>query len=157
MPYTNIPDSRLEAGKPVLASDMRALRDNVEFLAMPVGSMYLYVGSSDPSSLVVIADGRLLSRTTYAALFAIIGTTYGSTTGSNFRIPDLRGRTAIGSGTGSGLTARTLGTSGGNESNTYSGIGSSVPSSEGGSPYFGGVTVDVMQPYVVLNYVIRID
>ena len=38
------------------------------------------------------ADGRALSRTTYAALFAAIGTTYGSGNGSTtFNVPDLRG------------------------------------------------------------------
>ena len=36
-------------------------------------------------------NGQLLSRTTYAALFNVIGTRYGNTSGSNFRVPDLRG------------------------------------------------------------------
>lgn len=54
-------------------------------------------------------DGSAVSRTTYADLFAIIGTTYGSGDGSTtFNLPDLRGRTIIGVGQGSGLTNRTL-------------------------------------------------
>lgn len=36
-------------------------------------------------------NGQLLSRSTYAALFNVIGTRYGNTSGSNFRVPDLRG------------------------------------------------------------------
>lgn len=37
------------------------------------------------------ANGASLSRTTYASLFAAIGTTYGSVNASSFTIPDLRG------------------------------------------------------------------
>ena len=36
-------------------------------------------------------NGQLLSRSTYSALFNVIGTKYGSTDGNNFRVPDLRG------------------------------------------------------------------
>jgi hypothetical protein len=43
-------------------------------------------------------DGRSLVRTTYARLFAVIGTTYGSASGTTFNIPDLRGRATIGQG-----------------------------------------------------------
>lgn len=55
-------------------------------------------------------DGRALSRMDYAALFAAIGITYGP--GDNettFNIPDFRGRTLVGAGTGSGLTTRLRG------------------------------------------------
>ncbi len=41
-------------------------------------------------------DGSAISRTTYAALFAAIGTTYGAGDGSTtFNLPDSRGRTAV--------------------------------------------------------------
>lgn len=41
-------------------------------------------------------DGSAVSRTTYAALFAVIGTTYGSGDGSTtFNLPDSRGRLAV--------------------------------------------------------------
>ncbi len=36
-------------------------------------------------------NGQLLSRTTYAALYEVIGTRYGNTDQNNFRVPDLRG------------------------------------------------------------------
>ena len=55
-------------------------------------------------------DGSSLLRASYPALFAKIGTTWGSADATHFNVPDLRGRSVIGSGTGSGLTARTLGT-----------------------------------------------
>ncbi len=40
----------------------------------------------------LVCDGRAVSRTTYAALFALVGTSYGSGNGSTtFNLPDLRG------------------------------------------------------------------
>jgi microcystin-dependent protein len=46
-------------------------------------------------------DGSAVSRTTYADLFAAISTTWGAGDGSTtFNLPDCRGRTAIGAGTG---------------------------------------------------------
>ena len=57
-----------------------------------------------------------MSRDDYATLYAAIGDTWGAGDGSTtFNLPDLRGRAPIGAGTGSGLTARTLGGSGGSE------------------------------------------
>ncbi|AUN33975.1 phage tail protein (plasmid) [Niveispirillum cyanobacteriorum] len=49
------------------------------------------------------ADGRTLAVREYQALFALIGFRYGGDNSSNFAIPDLRGRSAIGTGTGPGL------------------------------------------------------
>jgi microcystin-dependent protein len=43
-------------------------------------------------------DGRPVLRTEYPALFAAIGTTYGSTGPTDFRLPDLAGRLAMGAG-----------------------------------------------------------
>lgn len=58
----------------------------------------------------LLCDGSAVSRTTYSALFAAIGVVWGAgDTTTTFNVPDLRGRATIGSGTGSGLTARTLG------------------------------------------------
>jgi microcystin-dependent protein len=69
----------------------------------------------------LVCDGSAISRSTYAALFAVIGTTYGIGNGaSTFNIPDMRGRTPVGSGAGAGLTNRSLGASGGAETHTLS-------------------------------------
>lgn len=56
----------------------------------------------------VLCDGRSLSRTDYAELFAAIGTTYGSSSGTTFKVPDARGRCLIGSS-----SSYALGSSGG--------------------------------------------
>lgn len=64
----------------------------------------------------LVCDGSAVSRTTYAALFAAIGTTFGVGDGSTtFNLPDGQGRSLVGVGTGSGLTARALADTGGEE------------------------------------------
>lgn len=58
----------------------------------------------------LLADGRAVSRATYAELFAAIGATYGAGDGSTtFNLPPVAGRALIGAGAGAGLTARAAG------------------------------------------------
>lgn len=54
----------------------------------------------------LLCDGAAVSRTTYAALFAVVGTTFGVGDGSTtFNVPDLRGRFPLGkAGAGTGST-----------------------------------------------------
>lgn len=76
---------------------------------VPTGTILDFAGSTPPTGFE-LCDGGTSNRTTDAALFAVIGTTWGAGDGTTtFNRPDLRGRAAIGAGTGSGLTARTLG------------------------------------------------
>ena len=64
----------------------------------------------------LLCDGRAVSRTTYADLFKVIGTTYGSGDGSTtFNVPNLQGRVAVGKNSG---TFNTLGKTGGEENHT---------------------------------------
>jgi microcystin-dependent protein len=87
--------------------------DSVAGLA--AGIVQMYAGSSAPSGWLV-CDGSAVSRTTYSALFTAIGTTWGVGDGSTtFNLPDMRGRSPLGAGSGTGLTSRTLGTSYGSE------------------------------------------
>lgn len=86
--------------------------------ANPAGAVIAFAGSAAPSGYL-ICDGSAVNRTTYASLYSAIGTTYGVGDGSTtFNLPDLRGRTIIGVGTGSGLSARTLASVGGEETHT---------------------------------------
>lgn len=97
---------------------------------VPSGAISAYGGNSAPTGWL-ICDGSAVNRTTYSSLYSAIGTTWGSGDGvTTFNIPDLRGRTIIGAGTGSGLTARTLGANVGSESVTLTGAqsGTSVHS-----------------------------
>jgi microcystin-dependent protein len=65
------------------------------------GTVVHYGGSSTPPSGWLLCDGSAISRTTYSALFDIIGTTYGTGDGVNtFNIPDLRGRFILGKNVG---------------------------------------------------------
>ena len=87
-------------------------------LLVPPGSLMMYIAASAPGGWL-LCDGGAVSRSTYAALFATIGVTYGSGNGATtFNLPDMRGRAPVGAGTGVGLTARTLGGSGGAETHT---------------------------------------
>ena len=84
----------------------------------PVGAVTMWVTGTAPTGWF-LCNGNAVSRTTYSALFAVIGTTYG--TGDNtttFNLPDLLGRVPMGAGSGTGLTTRTLGTELGSESTT---------------------------------------
>jgi microcystin-dependent protein len=65
-----------------------------------------------------ICAGQTLPINQYQALFALLGTTYGGNGTTNFNLPDLRGRLAIGQGNGQGLTQRIIGQTGGEPSHT---------------------------------------
>ena len=88
--------------------------------AAPAGVVQAFAGSVAPTGWL-LCDGTNYSRTTYAALFAIIGTTYdtqfnevtgGNFTapaGTDFRVPDYRASFLRGVGTASGKDGTTLG------------------------------------------------
>lgn len=98
----------------------------------PTGTITAFGGSAAPTGYLA-CDGAAVSRTTYAALFAVIGETWGVGDGvTTFNVPDLRGRTVIGTGTGAGLTARTLADTGGEETHVLT--EAELPSS--GTPVF---------------------
>lgn len=94
------------------------------------GMLMPYAGASAPSGWL-FAYGQTVSRTTYADLFAAIGTTYGAGNGSTtFTLPDLRGRVIAGqddmggssanrlTNQSGGLNGDTLGATGGSETHT---------------------------------------
>lgn len=63
---------------------------------MPVGVILATTGSAAASGFL-LCDGTTVSRTTYAGLYAVMGTTYGVGDGSTtFTLPDLRGRVPVG-------------------------------------------------------------
>lgn len=65
---------------------------HVLYYSQSVIGDYKYCARSDDHLGWLVCDGRLLDRATHPALFAIVGTAFGSTTEDNFRLPDLRGR-----------------------------------------------------------------
>lgn len=152
------------------------------FSVFPAGIILPFAGAAAPTGWL-LCDGSLVSRTAYAALFAVLGTAYGAGDGSTtFKLPDLRGRTLIGAGTGAGLTARTRGEVGGEEAHTlttaelvahthtYSSgtnSGGAYAVIGGGGAFFyqqvqtnsgstgSGQPFNVMQPFAVATFIIK--
>lgn len=82
-------------------------------MSNPAGIIMPFAGTVAPQGCL-FCDGSAVSRTTYAALFAVIGTTYGEGDGeTTFNVPDLSGRVVIGVS-----NSHALGTTGGSETVT---------------------------------------
>jgi microcystin-dependent protein len=88
---------------PTLGSDLVNKKYLDEQLAItgvedvPIAALIPYAG---PKSIIpdnfLLADGREVSRFTYANLFLLIGVAYGTpSSGSVFKLPDMRGRAAL--------------------------------------------------------------
>lgn len=62
------------------------------------GAMMMWPTATAPTGFL-LCDGTAVSRSTYAALFAVIGTAYGTGNGSTtFNLPDFKNRSPIGAG-----------------------------------------------------------
>lgn len=94
---------------------------------VPTGAILLWSTDTAPTGFLM-CTGQAVNRTTYATLFAVIGTTYGTGNGSTtFNVPDLRGRVPLGQDDMGGSAANritdteadTLGSSSGSESHLH--------------------------------------
>ena len=75
---------------------------------VPTGIIFDYAGTTEPTGYL-FCYGQAISRTTYSALFAVIGTTYGNGDGATtFNLPDLRGRAVAGKDDMGGAAANRL-------------------------------------------------
>lgn len=146
--------------------------------AITTGFITLWPTGAAPTGWL-LCDGSAVSRATYSALFAAMGTIYGVGDGSTtFNLPDTRGRAVAGAGTGSGLTARSLGQTMGEENHQLTipelpahrhsaKSGSSASATAGaaggvsatGSDPTSSVGSDTphnnMQPSLVLNWIVK--
>lgn len=94
LPVTNTEGTRTE--KATLAQLTSLVQSSVN----PPGLVSPFAGSAVPTGWLP-CDGAAVNRTTYAALFAAVSTTWGAGDGSTtFNVPDFRGRTLAGDGTG---------------------------------------------------------
>ncbi len=104
-----------------------------------VAGMVAFFAQSTPPVGWLAANGALVSRATYAALFAAIGTVYGAGDGATtFKLPDLRGEFVRGLDSGRGIDAgRALGSGQGSQnlSHNHGGATGSIvdPLVQGGS------------------------
>jgi microcystin-dependent protein len=91
---------------------------------VPTGTVLDYAGATEPSGFL-FCYGQAVSRTTYAALFTAISTTYGVGDGSTtFNLPDLRGRVVAGQDDMGGSSANRLtAQTGGVEGDTLGAVG----------------------------------
>src|SRR5215469_16888224 len=84
-----------EADNADVPKDIKALADRLEALftagiGTPTGSFIPFAGATAPSGWLM-CDGSAVSRTTYSALYAVIGTAYGAGDGSTtFNLPDMQ-------------------------------------------------------------------
>ena len=148
----------------------------------PVGSISLFAGKTAPNGWL-ICDGSAVSRTTYANLFSVIGTTYGTGDGSTtFNIPNLKGKVPVGYDS-SDTSFDTIGETGGEKTHTLNinempshthragfkfaaPLGTSTTydawmyanNMEAGTVSTdstgGGQAHNNLQPYIVMNYII---
>lgn len=152
----------------------------------PIGSVMMFAGSTAPTNYL-FCRGQAVSRSTYATLFALVGTTYGSGDGSTtFNLPNLQTRVVAGLDASGSPEAEfdTLGETGGAKTHTLT--VSELPAHDhtfavrenmtaGGStgdPMISNNTGTIdtrtsnttgsgaahnnLQPYIVLNYIIRV-
>lgn len=89
--------------------------------ALPPGAYMWYAGTTAPTVYGFLeCDGSAISRTTYAELFTVIGTTYGAGDGSTtFNLPSQARRVLVGrGGSGTATLGSTVGSTGGAETHT---------------------------------------
>lgn len=93
----------------------------VSFSTTPVGTLNPYAGTSAPDGWL-LCDGSDVAQATYPRLYALLGTTYGTASDAtnDFKLPDLRGRVAVGADGSAGRMASNdaAGNSGGEETHT---------------------------------------
>lgn len=142
-------------------------------IGVPIGTLVPFAGATAPTGWL-LCDGAAVSRTTYAALFAVCGTTYGSGDGSTtFNLPSMTNRMPVGSGgsysrgnTGGAATVAlaignlpshnhsvvTTGTT-----TVQSGSGATVASNSAGNTgsQGSGTAHENMPPYLAVPYIIR--
>jgi microcystin-dependent protein len=126
----------------------------VQQALLPAGAVQAFAMNSAPAGWLA-ADGTDVSRSTYAALFAAISTTYGAGDGSTtFALPDLRGIFVRGSGsqTISGITynktfaAKEQDAMQGHIHSLTAMMGAAVFGATGGGNIFQGVTSNTSSP-----------
>ena len=108
---------------------------------LPPGSVIWYAANTPPTGYLK-ANGALVSRSTYASLFAAIGTTFGAGDGSTtFGLPDLRGEFIRGWDDGRGVdSGRAFGSSQGQaiQAHTHTQTGTTLGPAAGSFAFASG-------------------
>ena len=146
---------------------------------VPVGAMFIWLTDTAPNGWL-LCYGQEISRSTYARLFALIGTTFGVGNGTTtFNLPDLRGRLPLGQDDMGGVSANRVTnvqadiiggsagdeeipehshgvpkTAGGGSDTTFVSADSQVPDYSVQTS-LTGTGVNNMPPYLTTNYIIK--
>jgi microcystin-dependent protein len=170
VPLRSSPSQELPAGTLIAGSPYRATYNNADGafylqsffgnpFTVPIGGMIDFIGATSPNPSFVLPTGQLISRVTYAKLFAMIGSTYSAGDGINtFGLPDLRGRISVPAdnmgGTsagrvntaGSGIDGTTLGATGGaqNVDIAHTGLPNVAPTFAGSTVGVSGLSGDLV-------------
>lgn len=146
---------------------------------LPVGTIIPYAGATIPSNYMK-CEGQELSRIEYDILFSAIGTTYGAGDGTTtFNLPNLKGRVITGIDSND-TDFDVLGETGGEKTHTLTleempkhshqfsfdqtpGSNTAAVQVGGSSAWSRDTTTrgndqphNIMQPYIVLNYIIKV-
>ena len=108
------------AGSLAVTGDIVAnsITTTIPIVSVPTGGMIPYAGTTAPTQFL-LCQGQAVSRTTYAGLFAVIGTTYGvGDNSTTFNLPNPNGRVIAGKAASG--TFATLGGTGGYETHQLS-------------------------------------
>lgn len=147
---------------------------------IPVGTIWLFAGQDMPDGWILCL-GQTLNRDEAPDLFAAIGTQFGAPDANTFKLPDLRQRVPVGWDPGGYGAFDTIGETGGEITHTLTvpempSHSHSFAGNAGGTPTFmaitgswaqtapyattstgGGNAHNNLQPYLVLNYMIRVQ
>jgi len=131
----------------------------------PTGAIIMWSTDTAPDGFL-LCDGSVVSQTTYADLYAVIGHTFAADPGGgNFTLPNMDGRFPYGSDEGADAGDACVGSEGGNT--TYTGTDTTVKvetdttsqqyQTDGGSGpgSIGGHKHTMMPPYLAVAFIIK--
>lgn len=173
-----IPKNATQDTAGLMSPEDKTKLDNISTSSMPIGSGCDYFGTEAPEGFL-FADGSAISRTEYSELFAIIGTIYGAGDGSTtFNLPDKRTRVSVPMNVNDD-TFNKLGKTGGEKKHTLTinempshnhGVSIISASNAWGPNYSNGISHkestkntgggqahNNLQPYLVCNYIIKVN
>lgn len=104
-----------------------------------LGEIRMFAGNFAPVGWA-FCDGQVLPISQNTALFALLGVQYGGNGTTNFALPNLRGASPMHQGNGVGLSVRTVGEAGGEETvslsqaqlpyHTHGAVGTTSPAND---------------------------
>lgn len=134
--------------------------------AVPTGNISMWGGAiASPPTGYLICDGSAVSRTTYSALFAVVGTIWGSGDGSTtFNLPNFSNKFPYGANEGASAGNASVGSSGGltpaanDNSVTVASSADTSTATEGttnANASHTNHTHNVMPPYLAVSFIIK--